>query len=72
MTFNNWLRTDFEYGANTIRTFVSDQKMDFLNQISRTCSLETINREAVQMILSNHEKLICSLMMVVLLWRFIL
>ena len=58
MTFNDWLRTDFEYGANTIRTFVSDQKMDFLNQISRTCSMETINREAVQMILSNHEKLI--------------
>lgn len=58
MTFNDWLRTDFEYGANTIRTFVSDQKMDFLNQISRTCSMETINREAVQMILSKHEKLI--------------
>lgn len=32
--------------------------MDFLNQISRTCSLETISREAVQMILSAHENLI--------------
>lgn len=25
MTFNDWLRTDFEYGANTISTFVSEQ-----------------------------------------------
>lgn len=58
MTFNDWLRTDFEYGANTISTFISSQQMDFLNQISRTCSLETISREAVQMILSGHENLI--------------
>ena len=58
MTFNDWLRTDFEYGANTIRTFVSEQQMGFLNQISRTCSLETISRKAVQMILSNHKDLI--------------
>ena len=58
MNFNDWLHTDFEYGTNTISTFISEQQMDFLNQISRTCSLETISREAVQMILSNHEKLI--------------
>ena len=58
MTFNDWLRTDFESGADTIRTFISKQQMDFLNTISRTCSMETINREAVQMILSNYEKLI--------------
>ena len=58
MVFNDWLRTDFERGANTISTFISSQQMDFLNQISRTCSLETISREAVQMILSGHENLI--------------
>ncbi len=58
MTFNDWLRTDFEYGANTISTFISEQQMDFLNQILRTCSLEMISKEAVQMILSNHEDLI--------------
>lgn len=58
MTLNDWLRSDFEYGANTISTFISDQQMDFLNQISRTCSLETISREAVQMILSEHKELI--------------
>ena len=58
MTFNDWLRTDFESGADTIRTLISKQQMDFLNTISRTCSMETINREAVQMILSNYEKLI--------------
>lgn len=58
MTFNDWLRTDFESGADTIRTFISKQQMDFLNTISRTCSMETINREAVQMILFNYEKLI--------------
>ena len=58
MTFNDWLRTDFEHGANTIGTFISSQQIDFLNQISRTCSLETISREAVQMILSGHEDLI--------------
>lgn len=58
MTFNDWLCTDFEYGANTVRTFISDRQMDSLNQISRTCSLETVSREAVQMILSNHEDLI--------------
>lgn len=57
-TFNDWIYTDFEYGANTISTFISEQQMDFLNQIARTCSMETISREAVQMILSNHEKLI--------------
>ena len=33
MVFNDWLRTDFEYGANTISTFISEQQMDFLNQI---------------------------------------
>lgn len=58
MPFNDWLRTDFEYGANTISTFLSSQQMEFLNQISRTCSLEAISRETVQMILSNHENLI--------------
>lgn len=58
MTFNDWLRTDFESGADTISTFISQKQMDFLNQIWRTCSMETINREAVQMILSNHEKMI--------------
>lgn len=58
MIFNDWLRTDFEYGANTIRTFISEEQMSFLDQISRTCSLETISREAVQMLLSNHDKMI--------------
>ena len=58
MTFNDWLRTDFESGADTIRTFISKQQMYFLNTISRTFSIYTINREAVQMILSNYEKLI--------------
>ena len=58
MIYNDWLRTDFEYGAKTISTFVSEQQMNFLNQISRTCSLETISKEAVQMILSNHKELI--------------
>lgn len=58
MIFNDWLRTDFEYGANTISTFISEQQMDFLNQISGVSSLETINMEAVKMIISNHEKLI--------------
>ena len=58
LTFNDWLRTDFEHGANTISTFVSCQQMNFLNQISRTSSLETISREAVRMILSGHENLI--------------
>ncbi len=57
-TFNDWICTDFEYGANTISTFISEQQMDFLNQIARTCSMETISRETVRMILSNHEKLI--------------
>lgn len=58
LTFNDWLRTDFEYGANTVSTFLSEYQMDFLNQISRTCSLEIISKEAVQMILSNHKELI--------------
>ena len=58
VTFNDWLRSDFECGANTISTFISGQQMDFLNQISRTCSLETISREAVQMILSEHKEMI--------------
>lgn len=59
MVFNDWLLTDFEHRANTIRTFVSAQQMDFLNQISGTCSLETISKEAVQMILSNYKEVIC-------------
>lgn len=59
MVFNDWLRTDFESGARTIRTFILQQQMEFLNTISRTCSMETINREAVQMILSTYEKLTC-------------
>ena len=58
MTFDDWLRSDFEYGAKTISTFISEQQMDFLNQISKTCSLETISRETVQMILSGHKELV--------------
>ena len=58
MVFNDWLESDFDYGANTIGTFISKQQMDFLNQISRTCSMETISRDAVQMILSDHQELI--------------
>lgn len=58
LTFNDWLRTDFEHGARTFRAFVSERQMDFLNQIARTSSLETISKEAVRMILSNHEKLV--------------
>ena len=58
MTFNDWLRTDFECGATTVRTFISDEQLAFLDKISRTSSLETISREAVQMVLSRHEKLI--------------
>lgn len=45
MVFNDWLRTDLECGGNTISTFLSQWQMDFLNQISRTSSMETINRE---------------------------
>lgn len=56
--FNDWLRTDFECGANTIKTFISEEQMSFLDQISRTCSLESISREAVQMLLPNHDKII--------------
>lgn len=58
MVFNDWLESDFDDGANTIGTFISKQQMDFLNQISRTCSMETISRDAVQMILSDHQELI--------------
>lgn len=56
--FNDWLRTDFEYGANTIRTFISEKQLSFLEQISKTCSMETISLEAVQMVLSNHGEMI--------------
>lgn len=63
MVFNDWLRTDLECGASTISTFLSQWQMDFLNQISRTSSMETINREAVQMTLSNHEELIAWIQM---------
>lgn len=56
--FNDWLQTDFEYGVNTIRTFISEEQMSFLEQISRTCSLGTISLEAVQMVLSNHGEMI--------------
>lgn len=58
IVFNDWLRTDFEHRANTISTFVSAQQMDFLNQIYGTCSLETISKEAVRMILSNYKEVI--------------
>ena len=58
MTFNDWLRNDFEYGANTISTFVSDQQMTLLDRMSKTCSLETISKEAVKMLLSGHGDLI--------------
>lgn len=56
--WNDWLRTDFERGAHTISTFISSNQMDFLGQIARTCSMETINQEAVQMILSDYKELI--------------
>lgn len=58
MIFNDWLHTDFECGASTVRTFISKDQMEFLDKISRTSSLGTISREAVQMILSGHEALI--------------
>ncbi len=58
MNYNDWLRLDFECGASTIRTFISQDQMEFLDKISRTSSLGTISREAVQMLLSGHENLI--------------
>lgn len=58
MVFNDWLCSDLECGATTISTFLPQWQMDFLNQITRTCSMETLSSEAVQMILSNHEELI--------------
>lgn len=58
MIFNDWLRTDMEYGANTVRTFISEQQYLFLEKIARTSSFGTINREAADMILSGHEGLI--------------
>lgn len=56
--FNDWLLTDFEHRANTIRTFISEEQMSFLHRISRTCHLETISREAAQMVLSNHDEIV--------------
>jgi serine/threonine protein phosphatase 1 len=58
MAFNDWLVTDFECGASTIRTFLSDDQMRYIQQISRSSSMERINKEVVQMILSNHTDLI--------------
>lgn len=58
LTFNDWLRTDFEYNANTIRTFVSEEQMSFLERMSRTSSLETTSREAVKLILLNHKRIV--------------
>ena len=48
----------FEHGANTLRTFISEEQINFLEQIARTCSWESISREAVQMILSDHDEMI--------------
>ena len=56
--FYEWLETDFEHGANTLRTFISEEQINFLKQIARTCSWESISREAVQMILSDHDEMI--------------
>ncbi len=58
MIFNDWLRTDMEYGSNTVRTFMTERQYLFLEQIARTSSFETINREAAGMILSRHGSLI--------------
>ena len=56
--FYEWLETDFEHGANTLRTFISEEQINFLKQIARTCSWESISREAVQMILSDHDEML--------------
>lgn len=58
MIFNDWLRTEMEYGSKTVRTFISEQQYRFLEKIARTSSFETINREAADMILSGHGDLI--------------
>lgn len=58
MAFDNWLRTDFAHGANTIRTFISEEQMSFLKQMSRTASWGAFNREMVKMILADHGELI--------------
>lgn len=58
LAYNDWLRTDLEHRGNTIKTFISEDQMDYLNKISRTGSLGTISREAVRMILDEHKELI--------------
>lgn len=50
IVFNDWLCSDLECGFNTISTFLPQWQMDFLNQITRTCSIETLSREVVQII----------------------
>ena len=57
LTFNDWLHSDLEYGAHTISTFLSEQQMDQIYQILRTCPLK-VSKTAAQMLLSDHKELI--------------
>lgn len=58
LTHNDWLRTDFESGEDTISSFLSESQMEHLKHMSETCSLESTCREAVRMILTAHEDMI--------------
>jgi len=58
MNFNDWLRTDFEYKGNTIRSFLTEEQFASLQQFAVNASFDEINQEAVRLVLSDHRNLI--------------
>ena len=53
--WSDWLRTDPDYDA--FRSFVTEEQWEFFQKITRTVSENTLNIEAVRMVLSTNAEL---------------
>ena len=52
--FNDWLRTEFESGAKTIRSFLSEEAFASIETFARDASFDQINHEVIRLIMEEH------------------
>ncbi len=56
MSLDDWLRTDFEHGGRTIRSFLTKEQLASFEDTAKQATYTEINQEAVQLILDGYQK----------------
>ena len=56
MSLDDWLRTDFEHGGRTIRSFLTKEQLTSFEETSKQATYTEINQEAVRLILDGYQK----------------